>query len=103
MGGKKKKQIADHFDGESEIVFYSFRYFLGRQTIAACSFAESLAEAYPMLTERVQFMIKQELDEAFKRDDDDRANGRNYHALGDDCDRAAWEMVRQAYRKMEAK
>lgn len=81
-------------DTPDDLVFWSFRYFLGRKTIHACSFAEDLAKALPYMDNRVVNMIRRELDEAFARGD-----------VGMACDRAAWERVRQAYadqQKQEA-
>ena len=86
--------------GASELVFWSFRYFMGRMTIAACCFADDLANAWPLLEERTQNLIRKELDEAFAKDDELRADpacsSHNY-PLGMDCDRAHWERVRAAY------
>ena len=88
-------------DNVSELVFWAFRYFLGRRTIATCAFADSLAAAWPHIEPRTQDAIKRELDDAFRRDDDLRANSktesRYAFPLGADCDREAWEGVRRAY------
>jgi hypothetical protein len=87
-------------DGASGLVFWSFRYFLGRMTITTGSFAEQLAKAWPLLDERIQNLIRKELDEAFARDDKMRADpliSSNYYPLGMDYDREHWEKVRAAY------
>ena len=87
-------------DNVSELVFWAFRYFLGRRTIATCAFADSLAAAWPHIEPRTQDAIKRELDDAFRRDDDYRANNsasRHNYPLGMNCDRDAWEGVRLAY------
>ena len=103
---KLDAKILAHFDeGASELVFWTFRYFLGRQTIATYDFAERLAIVYPMLTDRFRALIRKELDEAFRRDDESRATdkgnkntcGLGYWPLGRNCDRAAWDKVRKAY------
>lgn len=95
---KKDKQLLESFhDTPSDLVFWSFRYFLGRMTIATCMFAEDLAKAWPYLDSRVQSLIKRELEEGFKRDDEARAEKRDWKPLGHDCDRAAWQKVRDAY------
>ena len=86
--------------GASELVFWSFRYFMGRMTIATCCFADELAKAWPLLEERTQNLIRKELDEAFAKDDELRADpvcSSHYYPLGMDCDRAHWERVRAAY------
>ena len=100
---KKDKELLGCFtDTPSDLVFWSFRYFLGRMTIATVCFAESLAKAWPHLDKRVQDLIKRELEEEFKRDDDARERRKNgdknaYLSLGHDCDRAAWQKVRDTY------
>jgi len=38
--------------------------------------------------------IRTELDRAFAQDDEDRASGTSFKALGWDCDRREWEKVR---------
>ena len=93
-------------DTPSDLVFWSFRYFLGRMTIATVCFAEDLAKAWPYLTPNVQGLIKRELEEEFERDDEARLRktestvANQYFRsfpLGHDCDRAAWQKVRDAY------
>ena len=73
---------------------------MGRMTIATCCFADDLAKAWPLLDKRTQSLIRKELDEAFKKDDEMRAYpacASSYYPLGMDCDRAHWEKVRAAY------
>lgn len=87
-------------DKPSDLVFWSFRYFLGRQTIATCSFARSLATAWPYLDACHKKLIRRELEEAFASDDEACKTGNAYlPRLGWDCDRAAWQEVRNAYNK----
>lgn len=88
--------LAECFDGGvDELVFWSFRYFLGRRTIRATAFARELADAWPHLGGSIRRSIERELDDAFRVDEG--ATGRGY--LGDPCDRAAWQLVRDAYTK----
>lgn len=97
---KKDKQLLESFsDTPSDLVFWSFRYFLGRMTIATCTFARDLAKAWPHLDERVQQLIMQELEREFERDDRVRASCLKdcYKPLGAECDREAWQLVRNAY------
>ena len=83
--------LRESFD---DLVFWSFRYFLGRQTIQACSFADGLARVWPRLDERIKELIKRELEDEFRRDDAARERNSDYRPLGADCDREAWEKVR---------
>lgn len=104
---KKDKQLLESFtDTPSDLVFWSFRYFLGRMTIATGMFARDLAKAWPHLDERVQNLIKRELEEEFERDDRARKDKvekgeqsmyRHSLPLGMYCDRQAWQLVRNAY------
>ena len=94
-------------DSPSDLVFWSFRYFLGRMTIATVCFADSLAKAWPFLDERVQTLIKNELEKEFQRDDEAREDRKSNPEstwkyslpLGHDCDRQSWQKVRDAYSK----
>ena len=91
---KKERDLIKCFcDGAESLVFFSFRYFLGRRTIATCTFADNLARAYPLLEERWQNLIMKELEEAFEQDKRNEALGHNVKWLGDECDRDAWEKV----------
>ncbi len=95
---KKDKKLIESFTGTpSDLVFWSFRYFLGRMTIATCSFANSLAKAWPHLDEDVQKLIMNELEQEFEQDDIARAENQDYKPLGHDWDREAWQKVRNAY------
>ncbi len=80
-----------------EMLIFATRYCTGRQTIAAASFARELAEAWPTIPSHTQRVIQRDLTDAFKDDDEARARGETYRPLGMDCDREAWEMVRQAW------
>jgi len=102
-----EKLLSCFSDTPSELVFWSFRYFLGRMTIATCCFADGLAKAWPHLTPNVQELIKKELEREFERDDvarKDRVENpesiyKNFLPLGHDCDREAWQKVRNTYTK----
>lgn len=103
----RNDKICARFDGgASDLVFWSFRYFLGRMTIAACAFAEDLARVWPLLAPNIQNLIMQELENAFDRDDKLRLEAKEqgkpatYLPLGHDCDREAWEKVRTAYSSL---
>lgn len=86
-----------HFDPHM-LLIAATRYFMGRMTIATCSFArEELARAWPEIPEHTRRIIRLDLEEAFLADDRDRESGSGYRALGWDCDRASWEHVRKAW------
>ncbi len=73
------------------------RYYLGRMTYAVSDYCQMLIKHWPQLPRGTQFIITRDIDEAFAKDDADRARGqefRGYGALGMDTDRASWEQVR---------
>ena len=85
------EQLLKHFDAE-ELVHASFRYFLGRKTIATVAFAHNLAAAWPHLSERTRIGIGRELTQAYA----EAARNPEWKPLGADCDREAWDKVRDA-------
>lgn len=85
---------------ERSLIVGATRYYMGRTTIHAASFAQyELAKAWPLLQHSTQAVIKRDLEEQFRRDDEARARGDKHLPLGMDCDRAAWETVRAAWKK----
>ena len=84
---------------DSDWVIVAFRYFVGRMTISACAFASDLARSWDSLPAGTQRVIKSELEDKFRRDDEARASYDPYLPLGMDMDRQAWELVRKAYSK----
>ncbi len=78
------------------------RYFLGRMTASVTSYCETLESLWHKLPPSVQHIIQRDVEEAFLRDDAQRAryagkasaSGTLVLALGHDCDRSAWERVR---------
>lgn len=108
MKTKDKKLLACFSDTPSDLVFWSFRYFLGRMTIHACCFAEDLARGWEHLDPIVQERIKSELEKEFEQDDrvrklelEEPKKAYNYYLpLGHDSEREAWQKVRDAYTKL---
>lgn len=85
------------------MVVAAFRYCLGRMTYIVSDCTEWLIEIWPILPDNVKTLIERELEEAFVRDDEHRADGNDYKALGHDCDRAAWLTVRALYKTGDIK
>ena len=75
----------------------SFRYVLGRMTYAVYVWVDWCVENWNDIPEGQKNTIIRELEEAFKHDDRDRKAGKEWKTLGDDCDRAQWERVRDLY------
>lgn len=99
---KRTNKHLDAFDPHM-LLIAAVRYFTGRQTIATCAFARELAEAWPTIPEHTRNIIKRDLEDEFRRDDEARKDDppRSFCPLGSDCDRQAWEMVREAWKKLE--
>lgn len=94
-----KKITIDQAWGRSGLMAVSAaRYCLGRSTYIVSDCQEWLCEIWDELPEKAQAIIQRDVEEAFKRDDEDRANGKDYRALGDACDRRGWEKVRKLWR-----
>jgi hypothetical protein len=89
-----KTKAIDLFDHE-ELIHSSFRYYLGRRTIATCAFADNLAKAMPLLSENTRGMILRELKKAFEEE----ARNPDWKPLGDECDKQAWQGVLDAAEK----
>jgi hypothetical protein len=87
----RNTSLLQHFDLE-ELVHSSFRYFLGRRTISTCAFARNLAAAWPLLSQSTRVMIGRELAHAYA----EAARYPERQPLGADCDREAWDAVRDA-------
>ena len=86
-----------------EMLICTTRYYIGRSTISASTWADDLARHWASLPEGARIVIKRDLENAFERDKTSRQNREKYHALGDDCDREMWEKVRAAWMREEAK
>lgn len=75
-----------------DLIHSSFRYYLGRRTIATCAFARSLAAAWPLIAKHTREMIARELSQAYA----EAERNPEWKPLGDDCDRESWDKVREA-------
>ncbi|SDO28549.1 hypothetical protein SAMN04487957_10551 [Halomonas shengliensis] len=91
-------------DDWHDMLIFSTRYCLGRRTIAAAYRAQRLAKLWPILPSATKRIIRRDLEREFERDDIARQGDQQlYHLpLGMDCDRAAWEQVRQAWIREES-
>lgn len=94
--------VLRRFEAHSMLIAAT-RYYTGRRTIGACDWADRLASAWPEIPEGTRAVIRRDLETEFKDDDEARARGDQYKPLGDDCDRQAWEKVRQAWQIMGVK
>lgn len=95
---RPKSKVTLDLDDARMIVIAAFRYYLGRMTISVWAFGQWLEKQWDKLDEGTRQIIARELEEAFERDDEQRANGEKFHRLGHDCDRATWSRIRALYR-----
>lgn len=84
------------------MVIAATRYCLGRMTYIVGDCADWLTGIWPLLSAETRTIIRRDIEEAFQRDDADREAGRDYKALGHDCDRKAWEKVRSLWQEVTA-
>ena len=84
---------------EELMVVAAFRYCLGRRTYMPGVCAEWIVKMWPEFSKGNRELIQRDLEDAFRDDDIQRAAGHKYKALGDDCDRAAWEKVRALWNQ----
>ena len=87
MKNAKKTMLTE---AESEIYFCAFRYCLGRMTYVVSDYCEEATRKIRQITDHFLQLLEKELSEAILKDDEQRANGEPYKALGWDCDRANW-------------
>ncbi|KQP02509.1 hypothetical protein [Pseudorhodoferax sp. Leaf265] len=81
-------------EDEGLLAVAAFRYSCGRMTYMPDVCAGWLIRHWHEFPQRVRTIVQRDLEEEFKRDDEARAEGREYKPLGHDCDRKTWERVR---------
>ena len=97
-----KKITAEQAWGRSGLMAVSaVRYCLGRRTYIVSDCQEWLCDIWDKLPEKAKAIIQHDVEGAFKRDDEDRASGKEYKTLGDGCDRSEWEQVRKLWQHVE--
>lgn len=74
----------------------AFRYYLGRQTYAVGDFCDLLLAERDNLPAPVKHLILREIESAIDNDDAARERGDIVKPMGWDCDRRAWEKVKEA-------
>lgn len=84
----------------SDLIMSATAYYLGRRTAAVSSFCEQLVASWDEVPRFAADYIERIVEEAFQRDDLYRElkSEESCRPLGADCDRAAWERVRQLWK-----
>lgn len=70
-----------------EILFYAFRYALGRRTYAVSDVVDAILKQWPAITDKTINMMKKEIEEAIDKG----------HA-GDFCDVQEWRKILELKR-----
>lgn len=73
------------------------RYCLGRRTYIVSSCVEWLFVQWENFDEHTKTIIKRDIEEEIKRDDEARDGNHPHLPLGDDCDRLEWLKCRQLW------
>jgi hypothetical protein len=76
----------------------AFRYYIGRRSYAVSDFCDLLIAEWNIIPESCKNIIQKELEDAFERDRRKKLSGINFTsimALGDNCDRAEWQRVKE--------
>lgn len=72
----------------------AFRYCCGRATYIVGDCVDWLIAHWSEFSPNCRHVIQRDLLAEFARDDEARAEGREYKPLGHDCDRREWERVK---------
>jgi hypothetical protein len=81
------------------MVWMSFRYCLGRRSVAPGMWVDWAVKNWWKIGENDRIQIKKELNESFERDDRDRAKKREICELGSGCDRQTWDRMKAVFEK----
>ena len=87
--------VLDAMAGHDHLmVIAATRYCLGRMSYIVGDCADWLIKIWPLLNEKTKAIIRRDIDDEFRRDNEVREGGGTYRPLGMDCDRKQWERVR---------
>lgn len=88
------KKLVKTFGRGDLMAIAAVRYCLGRSSYIVSDCGDWLIEQWPLISSGAQNTIKRDIEEAFQRDDEDRAANRDYKALGMNMDRRVWQQVK---------
>ena len=83
---------------QNQILFYAFRYCLGRMTYAAGDFCEYATENIRKIGYHELRLMVNEITKADEEDTERGYVGGLYSRLGMECDRREWLMLREVIR-----
>lgn len=94
----KEREREMNYGRSNLMVIAAHRYCLGRMTYIVGDCVDWLLSIWGELDDNTRAIIQRDTEEAFKRDDEDRADGKDHMALGHDCDRREWEKLREMWK-----
>ena len=80
------------------MVIAAVRYCIGRMSYIVSDCTDWIIANWNDWPEITRNIIKRDLEEAFKSDDEAREDDSAYFPLGMDCDRQQWERVRRLWQ-----
>lgn len=89
--------LVDIWGRDDLMALAAVRYCLGRSSYIVGDCVDWLRAQWPNLSDSIKHTIARDIDEAFERDDEARADGREHKPLGWDCDRQYWEQARRLW------
>ena len=93
----KSKPNTKDFGRGDLMAIAAVRYCLGRSSYIVGDCSDWLKDQWDNITPQMQNVIKRDIEEAIKADDEDRESGSVYKRLGMDMDRREWEKVRKLW------
>lgn len=89
-------QVGKFSESDAEMLFWAFRYCLGRRTYAVSDFCDyATAHITQFRTKELNLMVR-EITEYEQRDAEDDTE---FKWLGDECDRVDWLKLREVIKK----
>lgn len=80
------------------MVIAAVRYCIGRMSYIVSDCADWIIANWNEWPANTREIIKRDIEDEFKRDDEARDDGREWRPLGWDCDRKEWERVRRLWQ-----
>lgn len=84
---------------DSTILFYAFRYCLGRRTYCVDDFCEYATKKIKKIHTKFLYLIDREITQAQEDDENESTRIEGYSRLGDECDKKDWLKLREVIRE----
>lgn len=90
----KSKSLTD-----SMILFYAFRYCLGRRSYCVDDFCEYATKKIHKIHSKALHLMDREITQAQEDDENESTKIEGYSRLGDECDKKDWLKLREVIRE----